>query len=210
MFNKLAALALIAPLASALTLNTPTTSVTNGAQVTITWTATTEDPSTFSLELVNTVFHNAYALVSTVQTASGSATFELPTVPVGSGYSFEAIKIGDINTVYSNTPQFDIGQATASPSSTASVSSQTLPSSYNPTSTGSQLPRAAVPAALRAPRQAAPPRASTVAVPSVPSACTLPPSPRSSSRPLLVPPSSSKRLASRSISHRTDIWGSFL
>jgi len=136
MFNKLALLAFVAPLVSALQLSTPT-SVTNNGQVTITWTATTTDPSTFSIELVNPAFHNSYAVVNVAQTAAGQATFTLPTVPIGGGYSFEAIEIGNINNVYSTSGEFSIAQATYTPSSTVSVSTQTLPSSYSPTISGS-------------------------------------------------------------------------
>ncbi|KAG1724400.1 uncharacterized protein EDB91DRAFT_142309 [Suillus paluster] len=83
MFARLAALAALAlPLASALTLNTPT-NVTNVGQVTITWEATTADPGSFDIEMANTIFHNTFAIAGNVQTSAGSITITLPEVPVG-------------------------------------------------------------------------------------------------------------------------------
>jgi len=41
------------------------------------------DRSTFSIELVNTVFHNSFAIANNVVPTSGTMTIELPIVPVG-------------------------------------------------------------------------------------------------------------------------------
>jgi hypothetical protein len=67
---------------SALTLIAPTGAAT-GSTVTITWQATTTDPGVFSLELVNTIFHNTFAIANNIQTSTGSLTLQLPQVPVG-------------------------------------------------------------------------------------------------------------------------------
>ncbi|KAF9218146.1 hypothetical protein BS17DRAFT_791951 [Gyrodon lividus] len=76
------ALALALPLVSALTLNTPT-GATTGGTITLSWTASTTDPAYFTFELVNTVFHNTFAIANNVQTSQGTLTIQLPQVPVG-------------------------------------------------------------------------------------------------------------------------------
>lgn len=79
----LSALATFAiPLVSALTLNTPT-GVAVGGLVNVTWEATTSDPSSFSLYMVNTIFHNTFAIGNNVQSSAGIITLTLPQVPVG-------------------------------------------------------------------------------------------------------------------------------
>jgi hypothetical protein len=82
MFSKLSLFALVAPLVSALTIEAPT-NPTSGGTVTINWTNAAGDPSTFSIELVNTVFHNSFAIANNVVPTSGTMTIELPIVPVG-------------------------------------------------------------------------------------------------------------------------------
>ncbi|KAG9309060.1 hypothetical protein JVU11DRAFT_10942 [Chiua virens] len=133
MFVKLSTLALALPLVSALTIN-PITGGTTGGTATITWTASTTDPNYFSIELVNTVFHNTFAIANNVQTSLGSLTIQLPQVPVG-----------DVNTVYSQSGDFSIagassttsasGSVTSASSSTGSVSSTGTLSATSPTGT---------------------------------------------------------------------------
>ncbi|OAX38947.1 hypothetical protein K503DRAFT_690596, partial [Rhizopogon vinicolor AM-OR11-026] len=108
------------PLASALTLDTPT-GATNGGIVTITWSATTSDPSTFSIELVNTIFHNTFAIANSVQTSTGSLTLELPQIPVGDGYTIEAIQYNNINVVLATSGDFSVGAQTTSTASSTST-----------------------------------------------------------------------------------------
>lgn len=79
-FSALATFAV--PLVSALTLNTPT-GVSTGGVVNVTWEATTADPSSFSLYMVNTIFHNTFAIANNVQASAGMITLTLPQVPVG-------------------------------------------------------------------------------------------------------------------------------
>jgi hypothetical protein len=78
-FSALATFAV--PLVSALTLNTPT-GVSTGGVVNVTWEATTSDPSSFSLYMVNTIFHNTFAIANNVQASAGMITLTLPQVPV--------------------------------------------------------------------------------------------------------------------------------
>lgn len=80
--NSHSALTLVVPFVSALTLNTPK-DLSSGGPATISWTNAAGDPSTFSLELVNTVFHNSYAIANNVVPSSGTISLQLPTVPPG-------------------------------------------------------------------------------------------------------------------------------
>ena len=76
------ALALAAPLVSALTVTTPT-DWTNAGSVTVTWTAAAGDPQTFDVELINQQFNSQFALANNVQTSDGTISLTLPQVPVG-------------------------------------------------------------------------------------------------------------------------------
>ena len=80
------------PFVSALTLNTPE-NLASGGSATITWTTASGDPSTFSIELLNTVFHNSFAIANNVNPSSGTITLDLPIVPPGNGYTLEAVDI---------------------------------------------------------------------------------------------------------------------
>ncbi|KIK81717.1 hypothetical protein PAXRUDRAFT_832661 [Paxillus rubicundulus Ve08.2h10] len=132
MFAKLTALALALPLVSALTLNTPI-GVTTGGEVTITWTASTTDPTSFTLELVNTVFHNTFAIANTVQTSLGTITIQLPQVPVGDGYTLEAVANNNVNQIYAQSGDFSVGAQTTA---TSTVTSTTSVASGSTTRTG--------------------------------------------------------------------------
>ncbi|KAJ3517406.1 hypothetical protein NLJ89_g527 [Agrocybe chaxingu] len=99
MFRKLIPLALLAQLASALVLQIPE-NPTSGGTVTIRWTNEASDTfDTFSLELINTAFNNAFAIANNVNPTENSITLTLPIVPVGAGYTLEAVNIGNINDV---------------------------------------------------------------------------------------------------------------
>jgi len=120
MFSKVALLALVTPLVAGLTLQIPQ-NPTSGGTVTIVWTSAAGDPSTFTLELVNDVFHNSFAIANNVQPTTGQITIELPSVPVGAGYTLEAVDIGNIGNVYSTTGTFSIGPNAASTGVTTST-----------------------------------------------------------------------------------------
>ncbi|KAJ8580863.1 hypothetical protein M405DRAFT_833536 [Rhizopogon salebrosus TDB-379] len=157
MFARLAALAAFAlPLASAFTLNTPT-GATTGGTVTITWSATTTDPGTFSLEMVNTIFHNTFAIANNIQTSTGSLTLELPQVPVGDGYTIEAIDPANINTVYATSGDFAVGGPSTSSTSMSSTSSTTGTSTGSTTAgTSKPLSSATSPASVSSSSSASP------------------------------------------------------
>jgi len=122
MFYKFSALALLAPLvAGEIVLSVPKAPTSQGT-VTITWTSLATDPQTFSLELLNPSFNDAFAIANNIITTSGSITLTLPVVPVGDNYQLNAVNIGNINDVYASTSSFSIG---ASPSSASSAASST-------------------------------------------------------------------------------------
>jgi len=120
MFHKLCILALVAPLASALVIQIPE-NPTSGGQITIKWTNEPNDPETWTFELINTVFNNAFAIANNVNPSASELTLTLPVVPVGAGYTLAAVDIGDINKVYASTGSFSIGPATSSTDSGSST-----------------------------------------------------------------------------------------
>ncbi|KAG2069448.1 hypothetical protein BDR04DRAFT_1021482, partial [Suillus decipiens] len=123
----LSALATFAvPLVSALTLNAPTTTPTIGGTVNVTWEATTSDPSTFNIYMVNTIFHNTFAIASDVQTSAGELTLILPPVPVGAGYTLEATDISNIDNVYATSGGFSVGAQTTASAPTMSSTSTSM------------------------------------------------------------------------------------
>ncbi|KAG2107837.1 hypothetical protein BD769DRAFT_123970 [Suillus cothurnatus] len=144
MFARIAALATFAaPLVSALTLNAPTTASV-GDLVNVTWEATTSDPSSFSLYMVNTIFHNTFAIANNVQTSAGLYTLVLPQAPLGGGYTLEATDNSNINDVYAQSGDFSVtAGTTTSATSTMSTSSGT--------STGTMTTGTAMPASTTAP-----------------------------------------------------------
>ncbi|KAF8079329.1 hypothetical protein FPV67DRAFT_1776340 [Lyophyllum atratum] len=167
MFSKLSLLALVTPLVAGLTL-TISDKVTSGGQVTVSWTTGPGDPcvhtsfvltvrrltqhfslerrATFSLELKNEVFHNAFAIANNVIPESGSIDITLPIVPAGDGYTLEAVDIGNINNVYASTGGFAVqdissstvstsGATTGTGSATSGGSTVSVPPNTAPTTT---------------------------------------------------------------------------
>ncbi|TEB32445.1 hypothetical protein FA13DRAFT_254325 [Coprinellus micaceus] len=158
MFSKLALLALITPLISALTLHIPA-EVRSQQTVTITWDTAPTDPPQFTIQLVNEAFNDQFAIRNNVDPNLGSVTITLPVVPVrfvpslpgfsGSscsrnpmlnrgGYTLRAVNVGNINDVYSETGTFSVLElsTTFTPSSTASTSSGTGTTSSRATTSG--------------------------------------------------------------------------
>ncbi|KAI9513102.1 hypothetical protein F5148DRAFT_1158736 [Russula earlei] len=116
------------PLVSALTFTTPS-NVTSGGSTTISWTPDAGDPQVFSLELLNTVFHNSFAIANNVQTATGQITVNLPIVPTGVR-QFVA-PLHDINAVVGTSGAFPIAP-TATTSSVASSTTSSPASAASP------------------------------------------------------------------------------
>lgn len=50
--------------------------------MTITWTASTTDPTSFSIELVQASFHDTFAIANNVPTNMGQLTVQVPEVPI--------------------------------------------------------------------------------------------------------------------------------
>ncbi|THH09820.1 hypothetical protein EW146_g8565 [Bondarzewia mesenterica] len=132
MFNKLSVLVALVPFVAGLTLNVPD-NLSSGGPATISWTTASGDPSTFSIELLNTIFHNSFAIANNVQPSLGSITIQLPAVPPGDGYTLEAVNITDINQVFATTGGFSI----AAPSSSSVASSTSAASSASGSASGS-------------------------------------------------------------------------
>ncbi|KAF6761331.1 hypothetical protein DFP72DRAFT_37965 [Ephemerocybe angulata] len=134
MFRKLALLALVTPLVSALTLHIPD-NIRTSQPVTITWDTVPGDPYTFTLELTNEEFHDQFALVNNIDPNQGSVTFTVPVVPVRGGYTLEAVNVGNIGDVYSKTGQFSVGETFITGSSSSSSTTRTGTSTTGSTST---------------------------------------------------------------------------
>ncbi|CCM03659.1 uncharacterized protein FIBRA_05803 [Fibroporia radiculosa] len=143
MFAKISALATLAAFASAataqITLQTPT-NWQSGTSANISWTAT-DSASLFSLELVNSVFHNAFAIAGNIQPSLGFLSFEMPSVPPGAGYVLEAVNVTNINDVYGSSGSFSIAQTpsttTSSTTSSSSSTTSSLSTTGSTTTTGS-------------------------------------------------------------------------
>jgi hypothetical protein len=123
---------------SALTLNTPT-GVTTGGTVNITWQATTADPSSFSIYMVNSIFHNTFAIANNVQASAGMLTLTIPQVPVGDGYTIEATSNSNINDIYAQSGDFAVGAMTTSSTSSMSTTSTSMSSSTGTPGTASTV-----------------------------------------------------------------------
>jgi hypothetical protein len=123
MFTKLSLLALAAPLmVSALKLAIPE-NPTNSGQITIKWTNEPNDPDTWTFELTNESFNKQFAIANNVNPSASQLTLTLPVVPVGSGYTLQAVNIGNITDVFAETPEFAIGAATTASSSASTAAS---------------------------------------------------------------------------------------
>ncbi|KAF8730544.1 hypothetical protein AX14_005479 [Amanita brunnescens Koide BX004] len=140
MYSKLAILALVAPLACATISIQPPVNAASNSPITITWTSNAPgtDPPVFSIELVNLVFHNSFAIANNVQTTQGSLTLTIPTVPVGDGYSIEFVNISNINDIFAQTGQFSVAPASSvtRASSTGTAASGSSAGSVSVTATG--------------------------------------------------------------------------
>jgi len=125
MFAKvISVLALVAPLVSGLTVTVPD-GATSGGNITINWTTDSTDPSTWTFELVNPSFNNAFALANNVDPSLNTITIQCPIVPTGSDYTVEAVNIGNINQVYATSSSFFIGATVSSSVSSSTTVSTT-------------------------------------------------------------------------------------
>ncbi|KAG1871605.1 hypothetical protein F4604DRAFT_1768974 [Suillus subluteus] len=75
--------------------------------------------------MVNTIFHNTFAISTDVQTSAGSMTIVLPQAPLGSGYTLEATSISNINSVLATSGGFTVTATTTTSTTSTSTSSGT-------------------------------------------------------------------------------------
>ncbi|GAB1525668.1 hypothetical protein RhiTH_008831 [Rhizoctonia solani] len=136
---------------SAITITKPDSSGWKNGTVTTEWTSVSGDPSVFTIQLRDTntpSVINPMAIANNVQTAAGTASFELPIVPQVQTYVIEFVNISDINQVYASSTTFpvvDVPQS-ASASVTATTPSATSATSTITTSTVSSSSSTAAPA----------------------------------------------------------------
>jgi len=124
------------PLASAMSGLSISSNPTSGGTATVSWTADSTDPSTFSIELATSDFHNAIAVANNVQSASGQTPITIPIVPTNASYTLQAVQINDVNSVLDTSAPFSIG-ATVSTTSSAATSSTVSSSGSVSSPTGS-------------------------------------------------------------------------
>lgn len=136
MFNKLSLLALVAPLVSGLTINVPK-NPTSGGPVTLSWNWKAGDPNTFSIELTNEVFHNSYAIANSVIPEQGSIDIILPIVPIGDGYTLQAVEVGNINNIFAETVDFAVADNTGATSTSSGTTSSSSSISKSQSHSGS-------------------------------------------------------------------------
>ncbi|PSS29669.1 hypothetical protein PHLCEN_2v2817 [Hermanssonia centrifuga] len=128
-------LAVLAPLASALTFTTPTNWASGGFE-TVSWTTSAGDPSTFTVELSNpVVFNAALGILNNVNPALQSQNFTLSIVPAVAGYTLQAVNVTDINQVFATSGSFSIAPTVSSTSSLSAGSSASSGSSISAAST---------------------------------------------------------------------------
>ncbi|KAG7453285.1 uncharacterized protein BT62DRAFT_879709 [Guyanagaster necrorhizus] len=124
MLASIFALALLPLSALSLTVNNPSTTVTSGGNLTITWSSTTSDPSTFLIELSNVDFNSQFAIANNVNTSLNTITVELPEVNAGSGFTIQFVNIENNSQIYAETSDFSIASA-ASGSAASTVAATT-------------------------------------------------------------------------------------
>ncbi|KAJ6508315.1 hypothetical protein C8R45DRAFT_967016 [Mycena sanguinolenta] len=109
MFKIWAILVLAAPFASALDIVSIIGNFVTGGSITMTWTATASDPTSFSVELFHSTFEDTYAIATNVNTSLLSNTMTIPVVPDSDGFYIQLVNIFDVNNVYSTSKSFAVG-----------------------------------------------------------------------------------------------------
>ncbi|KAJ6584185.1 hypothetical protein B0H10DRAFT_872816 [Mycena sp. CBHHK59/15] len=120
--NKLcgAVLALSAT-ASALSRLQAPASPTSGGIITVTWTsdASDNDPVTIALYSTNPSYNGPFAIANNVDLHANKATFTLPEVVPGSGFSIGLLSMDDTGKVLAASPAFAIAPAAPEGATTA-------------------------------------------------------------------------------------------
>ncbi|KAK0445336.1 uncharacterized protein EV420DRAFT_1277045 [Desarmillaria tabescens] len=125
MLSSIFALALLPLSALSLTVNNPSTTVTSGGNLTITWSTTASDPSTFHIELANVDFNSQFAVANNVNASAGTLTVQLPEVNPGSGFAIQFVNVANISQVYAQTSDFSIASAVSGSAATGAASTAT-------------------------------------------------------------------------------------
>ncbi|TRM63867.1 hypothetical protein BD626DRAFT_261931 [Schizophyllum amplum] len=107
---------------AALTMN-PLEDATSTGTVTVSWDASSDDPSSFSIYLTNEAFHNTFAIANNVDPSWGEITVQLPVIPVGDGYTVIATNIGNIDDVYATSGGFSVAEPSSTSASMMSTTS---------------------------------------------------------------------------------------
>ncbi|KAH9897901.1 hypothetical protein C8Q73DRAFT_682951 [Cubamyces lactineus] len=124
----------LAPLASALTLQTPV-DWHSSSQVNISWASTPTDPP-FSLQLANqNEFHDTFSIANNLNPSANFASFQLGVVPEGS-YTLRAINVTNEGQIYDETPQFQILAPVSTTASSTTSASATTSGNTSATATG--------------------------------------------------------------------------
>ncbi|KAJ7078580.1 hypothetical protein B0H15DRAFT_860183 [Mycena belliarum] len=133
MFKLCAILALAAPFASALQIQSITGNVVSEGTITVSWSTSNSDASgTFSVELNHPSFHDALALANNVDSSNLSKDLPLPNVPAADGYTITFVDISNINAIFATSAPFSIGAVSATQSTT--IRGSTLASSKSASS----------------------------------------------------------------------------
>ncbi|KIY66555.1 hypothetical protein CYLTODRAFT_455298 [Cylindrobasidium torrendii FP15055 ss-10] len=133
--NLLTSLFLAVGAMATLQINDPTEPVRTSSPITISWTSDSNLDPTFSIELINTVFNDKFALANNVNPHGGSVTLALPVVPARDGYTIQFVNIGNIGDVYATSGSFSVEEAASTTSSSTSTSGSST-SSTQSTTTG--------------------------------------------------------------------------
>lgn len=102
----------LAALANALQITTPTDWVSE-SRVTVEWTNEEADQNnftTFTIQLVNPIFNNQYAIANNLDPSMSMHELLLPNVPADANYYLAAVNIGNINQVYARSGTFAIAE----------------------------------------------------------------------------------------------------
>ncbi|KZS87369.1 hypothetical protein SISNIDRAFT_389013, partial [Sistotremastrum niveocremeum HHB9708] len=99
--------ALLATSVRALTITTPTNWAGNQTN-TVKWTSVAGDPSTFSIELIRSTFHEMFSLANNVDLSDGSLDIPLPQLTAGPGFTLEFVNVSNVTQVFATSGTFTI------------------------------------------------------------------------------------------------------
>ncbi|KAJ7256822.1 hypothetical protein B0H12DRAFT_485050 [Mycena haematopus] len=128
-FNIWAILVFTAPFASALDIVSIIGNFVSGGSITMTWTASASDATSFSVELFHQSFEDTYAIATNVNTSTLNKTMTIPEVPVSDGFYIQLVDIFNVNNVFSTSKSFSVGADNTTASLTVKESAVPTPKS---------------------------------------------------------------------------------